>query len=906
MTRNANVVGAWISKIFRIEMPGPEGYLDPRPLLDRAVGETGLPQALRDGLVAATNELRSLGFTHAGYFLLTADLFGDDYALSVLRHEAGDAAASIVAIRSTATHPATESCMTHLLSSEAGGTIIQSSNYSKTLRTPRGIHRRARHKASAARLWRFHQQRIAKLPGGVERIDSGGAAIALVERQEGLEFDDQVARKIAVRIPDEEIDAIRAKLSPPVAPEESVVAARPVGTIDDPSDGAVAAAIDEAGVEVAPIGGPPTEVAPLVTTPTEGDSVEAGRTADDIQILREVEKIDQQTTTRRAVFMTLLISGLLFVSAGAAWWSWRMTAILVPVLLFHELGHYVAMRVMKYRNLKMFFIPLMGAAVSGRKFNVPGWKQVIVSLAGPVPGIVLGGAVGLVGLILTKEWLLEVSFWLMLLNAFNLLPFLPLDGGWVLHAVVFCRHVFLDVAFRSVAAAILFLGYLYLQSWVLFGLAMLVGMGIPAAMKIDRVARRMIERGVPRGSPDDQHIPEETAIAIGRELRAAWGNKKIPAKSLAGFVPQVFERMNARPPAAAASIGLLALHGGSFVGAIFIASVYFFVGYGQNGPFWNPAGPFAFRQPEPTNTVAYDCGEADAATGYTDIDGPLQNWHTIVANFDSTEAAKGALQQVSAELPERAAVRRFGNVVMLRITKDDAAARKVWVDRLATTANDVFVESDLYSAIFFFRFNAPSAELAERLESELDIYLNCYGNCRAPWHPERPVTEPGTGPLFLARRTLRLLIEARFKGSDSHFEGIAAAYRTGDEQEIERLRRENRKRAVERVREQGVELDPEVVRLFEVAGRPAQTTEDTPEAIELSKRLGYEVLAADDAAGPLARHYAAYGGDAERESSTLKLRSLQFEHCFDGLGAFSRWLCDLGCTDIEFALANNK
>ena len=43
--------------------------------------------------------------------------------------------------------------------------------------------------------------------------------------------------------------------------------------------------------------------------------------------------------------------------------SVEMLAILVGVLFVHELGHWVAMRVFGYRNLKMFFIPFFGAGL---------------------------------------------------------------------------------------------------------------------------------------------------------------------------------------------------------------------------------------------------------------------------------------------------------------------------------------------------------------------------------------------------------------------------------------------------------------------------------------------------------------------------------------------------------------
>jgi Zn-dependent protease len=88
----------------------------------------------------------------------------------------------------------------------------------------------------------------------------------------------------------------------------------------------------------------------------------------------------------------LLGSMVAFMVLGAANWSWKFTLWLVPVLFLHEAGHWVAMRLFKYRNLRMFFIPMFGAAVMGRHWNVPGWKKALVSLAGPLSGIILGWA----------------------------------------------------------------------------------------------------------------------------------------------------------------------------------------------------------------------------------------------------------------------------------------------------------------------------------------------------------------------------------------------------------------------------------------------------------------------------------------------------------------------------------
>ena len=88
------------------------------------------------------------------------------------------------------------------------------------------------------------------------------------------------------------------------------------------------------------------------------------------------------------------------------------------------------MRIFGYRNLRMFFIPLFGAAVSGQNFNVAGWKKALVSLAGPVPGILIGTAMAIVALRVDQPWMEKAAMLAVVVNSINLLPFVPLDGGW--------------------------------------------------------------------------------------------------------------------------------------------------------------------------------------------------------------------------------------------------------------------------------------------------------------------------------------------------------------------------------------------------------------------------------------------------------------------------------------------
>src|ERR1700722_15845354 len=80
-------------------------------------------------------------------------------------------------------------------------------------------------------------------------------------------------------------------------------------------------------------------------------------------------------------------SGFLLVASLAAFLllgtvqhrSASALAALVLTLALHELGHFAGMKFFGYRDVKMFFIPFLGAAVSGKQAaGIAPWKQAIV------------------------------------------------------------------------------------------------------------------------------------------------------------------------------------------------------------------------------------------------------------------------------------------------------------------------------------------------------------------------------------------------------------------------------------------------------------------------------------------------------------------------------------------------
>src|SRR5437667_6320963 len=166
------------------------------------------------------------------------------------------------------------------------------------------------------------------------------------------------------------------------------------------------------------------------------------------------------------------------------------------------------MRIFHYRNVKMFFIPFLGAAVTGQNYSAPGWKKVMVALMGPLPGILVGGALGIIGLMVNRPLLIQIATIMLLLNGMNLLPLLPLDGGRVMQSLLFSRHYAMDIVFRAVAATAL-LGVFALTGqriWMFLGIVMLVC--IPVAWRLGRIAQDLKRQGFsPPPTFNDQNIP---------------------------------------------------------------------------------------------------------------------------------------------------------------------------------------------------------------------------------------------------------------------------------------------------------------------------------------------------------------------------------------------------------------
>jgi Zn-dependent protease len=125
------------------------------------------------------------------------------------------------------------------------------------------------------------------------------------------------------------------------------------------------------------------------------------------------------------------VAGSMIVSVGAyallgGWWFGLGLVLLIFV---HEMGHVFELRRQGVPASAPLFIPFLGAFVGMKQLPDNAWKEAQVALAGPLLGTLGAVAVWIAGDVYDSRFLTAMAFVGFLINLFNLLPIVPLDGG---------------------------------------------------------------------------------------------------------------------------------------------------------------------------------------------------------------------------------------------------------------------------------------------------------------------------------------------------------------------------------------------------------------------------------------------------------------------------------------------
>jgi stage IV sporulation protein FB len=151
-----------------------------------------------------------------------------------------------------------------------------------------------------------------------------------------------------------------------------------------------------------------------------------------------------------------------------------IAAILV-VIIIHEMGHFLAMKLFDYSNVKIFIVPLLGAFTSGKKQNVSQTHLSFIILAGPIPGIIIGTVLYFINRDLQNETIKMLSNVFLVINLLNCLPFYPLDGGRLIETLFFKQNFAVRIAFGIISIMGLIVLCFLLQSPLMLVIPVFIG-----------------------------------------------------------------------------------------------------------------------------------------------------------------------------------------------------------------------------------------------------------------------------------------------------------------------------------------------------------------------------------------------------------------------------------------------
>lgn len=257
--------------------------------------------------------------------------------------------------------------------------------------------------------------------------------------------------------------------------------------------------------------------------------------------------------------ISLLLFGVFYVARAGG--SAVDLALIVGVLFVHELGHAAAMLAFGYRDVRIFFIPLLGAATSGRPRGVARWKQAIVLLAGPVPGLVAG--VVILAALHQPGWSRHLGAVLVVINALNLLPVEPFDGGQLFQVLVFSRNRYLELVFRGLTAALVVGVSLFYHLWALAFVGYLLLVTWPHRARVLKAAvglRTLPEDPAQLDDAQQRTLHTTMWSILPANWQARWRGKP---QLQADAMTQLHERAVMQPPTWTATLAVLTLWAGA-------------------------------------------------------------------------------------------------------------------------------------------------------------------------------------------------------------------------------------------------------------------------------------------------------------------------------------------------------
>lgn len=178
------------------------------------------------------------------------------------------------------------------------------------------------------------------------------------------------------------------------------------------------------------------------------------------------------------LFKSAKVIKVALAGASVAAYSWlfsfEFAMALLACLVFHEYGHIRAMKHFGMKTKGIYLIPFVGGlALSDEKISTR-WQDVVISIMGPTFGLIMSLLCMLLYWLTGEMIFAGLATFNALLNLFNLLPILPLDGGHILKSISFSMNSVAGLA-ACVGGAAVGVYISYSLGLALLGFLLLIG-----------------------------------------------------------------------------------------------------------------------------------------------------------------------------------------------------------------------------------------------------------------------------------------------------------------------------------------------------------------------------------------------------------------------------------------------
>ena len=206
-------------------------------------------------------------------------------------------------------------------------------------------------------------------------------------------------------------------------------------------------------------------------------------------------EIEQQSKTN--VNKSLMSLGLFILLFYFLIDDVQVLFLVVLILFIHEMGHFIAMKVFGYNGVNMFFIPLIGAMVTGEKDRVSQSQRAIIVLAGPIPGVLIGCGIIAYAQTIGHTGASIAGFMFLLINILNLLPLDPLDGGKLIETLFFSSNEKIKQVFLIASVVIMVLVGVFFQIYLLAFLGLYMSLRIKMVKSLSELRKKISVYKIP-------------------------------------------------------------------------------------------------------------------------------------------------------------------------------------------------------------------------------------------------------------------------------------------------------------------------------------------------------------------------------------------------------------------------